>query len=184
MSLVLVLALVVALGAGLARGGSLRSLAETRFRWFILLFEGLAIQVVFDIWDPAGLDRGDALAVLLLSNAAVGGFILLNLRVPGMLLAGLGLALNVIVISANQAMPVSAHAARNAGIDPLGETTLLKHERLNSDTRFRWLADVIPVPGLKEILSVGDLVLALGVARLVYARTAAGNRTKGDESSG
>lgn len=162
----------VALVAGLARGGSLTSLAETRVRWLILLFEGLFIQVAFDVWDPPGLTQSGGLAVLLLSNAAVGTFLVLNRRIPGTLVIAAGLLLNTIVIAANQAMPVSPSAAETAGLEPPSSISDdLKHERLDSETRLGWLGDIIPVPGIKEVLSLGDIVLALGAARLVYMQT-------------
>ena len=177
MALSLLVVVAIALIAGLFRGGSLASLAETRVRWLTLLFEGLLVQLVFDVWDPPGLTDAGALGVLLLSNAAVGGFLLLNRRIHGMLIVGFGLLLNTIVITANQAMPVSASAASAAGLEPPPAISDdLKHERLNSETRLGWLGDVIPVPGLNEVLSIGDVVLALGAGRLVYMQTTATGR--------
>lgn len=176
-------AIVIALALGFARGGTLHRLSNISLRWTPLLFEGLAIQLIFQLWDPPGLSRAAALTVVLLSNLAVLVFLAGNLRTAGVFLLGLGLALNVVVIAANQAMPVSPRAAETAGIPaPPSESTSLKHERLDDDTRLPWLADVIPVPGLSEILSVGDIVLALGMAQLIYvamgARTAANEERK------
>lgn len=179
MTFSLLVFVVVALIVGLMRGGSLASLAETRVRWLILLFEGLVVQLAFDIWDPPGLTATGGLAVLLLSNTAVGAFLLLNRRIPGMLLVGLGLLLNTVVITANQAMPVSPSAASVAGLDaPPSISDDLKHERLDSDTRLGWLGDVIPIPGVQEVLSLGDIVLALGAARVVYMQTTAEKRAQ------
>jgi Family of unknown function (DUF5317) len=170
MSVAMIGAVLIALAVGLACGGSLHRLSSISLRWTPLLFEGLAIQLIFQLWDPPGLTKGSALAVVLLSNFAVLVFLAGNLRTPGVLLLGLGLALNVVVIAANDAMPVSPGAAETAGLSaPTTESASLKHERLNDDTRLPWLADVIPVPRLKEILSIGDIVLALGMAHLVYA---------------
>lgn len=186
MSLSILLVLGVALSAGLLRGGSLASLADTRLRWLVLLFEGLLIQVAFDIWDPPGLTASGGLAVLLVSNVAVAGFLVLNARIPGMLLIGLGLLLNSLVITANQAMPVSATAAARAGLEPPPVSSDdIKHERLDSSTRLGWLGDVIAVPGLKEVLSLGDVVLALGVGRVVYMQSTERRRakTRPDEAS-
>ena len=185
MSLSLVAALAVSLTLGLWRGGSLEALADTRLRWLVLLVEGLLIQVVFDLWDPAGLTRAGGLAVLLVSNAAVAGFLMLNRQLPGMLLIAVGLLLNTIVITANQALPVSPAAAARAGLDPPPAVSdALKHERLDSGTRLPWLADVIPVPGVKEVLSFGDVVLALGVARVVYMQTTSRRRATTNAASG
>ena len=177
MSFALLLALALALGFGLWRGGSLHALAATKVRWSVLLFEGLLVQLAFDIWDPPALTSSGALAVLLVSNLAVGAFILLNRRVAGMLVIGVGLVLNTVVITANQAMPVSAAASATAGIDPpAAASDDLKHERLDDETKLGWLADVIPVPVLAEVLSLGDVVLALGVGRLVYVQTTSEKR--------
>jgi hypothetical protein len=164
----LIAAILIALLAVL-RGGSLHALAETKLRWLPLLFAGFAIQIGFMILSLDVTD-GFELTILLLSNALVVAFVLANRHVAGMLLAGIGLALNVIVISANGAMPVSARAADLAGVNKSLDAGL-KHERLTDDTTLAWLGDVLPVPVLAEVLSVGDVVLGLGIVRLVYTRT-------------
>ena len=186
MSLSLVIVVIAALVLGLTRGGSLQALADTRVRWLVLLFEGLAVQVLFDVWDPPGLTSSGALAVLVVSNSAVACFVLLNVRIPGMLIIGVGLALNTLVIAANEAMPVSASASSTAGIEaPSAIDDDLKHERLDDETLLAPLGDVFPVPGLKEVLSLGDLVLALGMGRLVYAQTISHRgATRTNEASG
>lgn len=179
MSLSLIIALIVALVAGLLRGGSLESLGGTRVRWIALLLAGLVVQLVFDIWDPPGLTNDGALAVLLLSNLAVFAFVLINWELPGMLLVAVGLLLNTVVITANQAMPVSASAADTAGIEPpSSDTDDLKHELAGDDTILGFLGDVIPVPGLGEVLSIGDIALALGVGRVVYVQTTGGRAAR------
>ena len=179
MSLSLIIALLVALVAGLLRGGSLESLAATRVRWIALLLAGLIVQLAFDIWDPPGLTKDGALAVLLLSNLAVLAFVLMNWELPGMLLVAVGLLLNTVVIAANQAMPVSASAANTAGIEaPSSDTDDLKHELAGDDTTLGFLGDVIPVPGLGEVLSIGDIALALGVGRVVYVQTTGGRAAR------
>jgi hypothetical protein len=66
---------------------------------------------------------------------------------------------------------VSAAAARAAGIERAPDAAGLEHELLDEDTRLAWLADVVPVPIVREVWSIGDAILAAGIARLVYART-------------
>ena len=148
-------------------------------RWLILLIEGLLVQLVFDIWDPPGLTNAGALAVLLIANLSVLAFLILNRSLPGVILIAAGLLLNTCVITANQAMPVSAAAARRAGLEePTEVRGDLKHELLDDDTKIGFLGDVIPVPVLQEVLSIGDIVLALGVARLVYVQTTGSTSTR------
>lgn len=168
-----ILALVVAVVAailGLIRGGSLDALAETKLRWLPLLFAALVLQAGFDLWNPDWLGDGGGLAVLLASQVAVAVFFASNWKMPGMALAAAGFALNVIVIAANGAMPVSQRAAELAGLEDIGELGI-KHELLNDDTAVPWLADVIPVPGTEKVISLGDVLLAAGIGWLVYQRT-------------
>jgi hypothetical protein len=185
--------IALALGAGAAalgvtRGGSLDALGATRLRWAWLLAAGLAAQVAAQLWAPPWL-RPWGLFVVVVSNLAIVVFIAVNRHLPGLLLADLGLVLNLAVIVANGAMPVSAAAARSAGLGAPGPGEL-RHEVLDEDTALPWLGDVIPEPGLREVLSVGDLLLAAGIAHLVYARTTSsavrdrGRRAKESRASG
>lgn len=169
----MLLVAAAAVGAALlawARKGTLDALARTEFVWTGLVFEGLLIQVVFTVWSPSGLSRTGALWILVLSNLAIGAFILANARIPGMLIAGLGLLMNLTVILANGAMPVSSEAAEAAGLAPPQDASAFKHEQMDSDTVLPWLGDRFPLPVLGEVWSAGDFVLALGIARLVYAQ--------------
>jgi hypothetical protein len=165
---VLILAVAAAI-VGLAQGGSLASLAATRVRWLWLVYAGVLLQIF-----GAVLLAGDSgLIVVLVSTGLIALFMILNPRVPGMLFAALGLALNALVIAANGAMPVSQEvieAAGGGGTDDIGG---LKHEPLGDDTIFAFLGDLIAVPWLREILSIGDVFLALGIAYFVYVRTTA-----------
>lgn len=161
---------VVAAVYGLVRGGSLDTLATTHFRFVWVLIVSLVVQVGFDIWNPAWLTETGDLVVLVLTNMAVAAFLLLNWNLPGMWLAAAGLLLNALVITLNQGMPVSQEAADLAGYGDLSALGI-KHEILGSNTVLPWIADVIPVPGLKKILSIGDLFLAAGIGWLVYRQT-------------
>jgi hypothetical protein len=182
----MLLVAVAAVGAALLarmRGGTLEALAATQFRWSGLVLEGLLIQVAFAVWSPPGLTRTGAVWVLILTNVAIGAFILANARLPGMLLAGLGLAMNLTVIVANGAMPVSAQAASAAGLSAPTEGSAFKHERMDPDTVVPWLGDVVPVPGIGEVWSTGDFLLAFGIARLIYGRMLIQRRSDSVEAS-
>lgn len=169
--IITLLVAVVAAGLAVLRGGSLDNLAATKFRWVWLLMAGLGAQIGLELWSPPWLDETLGLFVLLFSNALVAVFLIANARLPGIAFAALGMVLNVIVIGANGAMPVSKKALETAGYE--GELRDLgsKHELLDDDTRVPWLGDVIPVPYARAVISLGDVVLALGIAQLVYRRT-------------
>jgi Family of unknown function (DUF5317) len=165
-----VLLAAIAVLAGLLRGGSFDRLASTRFRFLWLLWIGFALQIGAQIWSPDWLTESWELAVLLVSNALVAAFLISNFRLPGIALAGTGLVLNVLVIGLNGAMPVAVEASESAGIRRSLEQAGLKHELLDSETVLPWLGDVLPIPILHEVLSIGDIFLALGIAYLIYAR--------------
>ena len=180
MQLVVLLA-VGAVVAGLLRGGSLERLANTKFRASPLLIAGLGLQIVFSLWSPEWMAGGLGLGVLIGSNILVLSWLVVNRSLPGIVIAALGLVLNLAVISANGAMPVSPEAARDLGVENLEISGALKHEVADDGTRLVFLCDVIPLPGV-GILSLGDLVLAAGIAVLAYAQTRRGPEPEGEAS--
>lgn len=179
--LIALIAAVVAAVAGRLRGGSLETLAATPFRWPLLLWTGLIVQITFDRWDPQWLGSTGGLVVILGTNALVAGFLVANRRLPGMAAAAAGTLMNVLVIALNGAMPVSRRATDIAGVSlrDMG----VKHEILDSETLLPWLGDVIPVPGLETLISLGDVVLAVGIAWLVYRRTIAGRKAASEPTT-
>lgn len=95
-----------------------------------------------------------------------------NIRVPGVGLAAIGLVANAAVVIVNGAMPVSDSAVARAGISAaaLALESDPRHEPLDGNTRLAVLADRIPVPipGRREVDSVGDVALAAGVGLFVF----------------
>jgi hypothetical protein len=163
---------IVATIVAVVRGGSLDNLAGTRFAWTWVLFAGLVIQIVFDLWAPVTVGGGLGLAITLFSIACVLFFLLQNRDLPGTLVASVGLAMNALVIAANGAMPVSLSAMKTAGIgaESFGQLGI-KHELMDGATRIRWLGDIFPIPNTEKIFSAGDVVLAVGLGILVYSCT-------------
>lgn len=163
--------LVLAVAASWLRGGRLSRVAHVELRASWLLFAGVAIQVGVDLAAGRGLltDAGlPGWSLLLLSQLLVVAFLLGNRRLPGVALVAAGLLLNAVVMAANRAMPVDPAAIAALGIE--GATVAPgKHTLLTGSTRLPWLADIIPVPWLRSILSVGDLVLAVGLFPMTHA---------------
>jgi hypothetical protein len=168
MSLVL-LVLVVSLAVGWLAGGRLANLAHVELRATWLVFLAVAAQLVLAGVAALGVP-GELVARPLLgaSHLALLGFIAANRYRPGMLLVLVGLALNAVVSLANGGMPVAGEALVALGGQAAVEPG--KHQLLTEATHLPWLADVIPVPFLRSVLSVGDLLLAAGVGILVVAQ--------------
>lgn len=182
MEIALLVAIVTVVVA-LLQGGSLERLAATKFRATPLLLFGLALQIVFGFWSPSWMTDAAGLTVLLVSNLFVLAWLIVNRTLPGLLIAAVGLLMNLTVITANGAMPVSADAVRAAGGDASEiQEGALKHQEMNDDTRLGFLGDIIPLPAL-GIWSAGDVVLAVGLALLAYKQTRWGELAA-DEASG
>lgn len=157
---------------GLARGGSLTSLARTDLRGLPLVFAGVLMQVLLLLLvQPDGVSEVVAGGVLVVSSLAVAVMLFLNRDLPGTRIALVGVVLNVLVIGMNGGMPISPRAAEIADIKQPLDQLDAEHEELNSGTRLGWLGDVIPFPGIQLVVSVGDVLLAVGIARLVYSQT-------------
>jgi len=163
------LALALAIGASLVRGGRLRNAAEADLRWLALLPVGVGLQALLDLLAARdALTGAGVVALLLLSQAMVMAFCIVNWYRSGMLLVGIGFLLNAVVILANGGMPVSPAALARLGADPGTVPLVGKHQLLTDATHLPALADVIPVPPLPMILSIGDLVLVAGIALLTH----------------
>jgi hypothetical protein len=68
-------------------------------------------------------------------------------------------------------MPVEPHAAVRAGIPALESGS--RHEPADDHTRFRALGDriAVPIPGHREIDSLGDVALAAGAGLFAFELT-------------
>ena len=163
--LYIVVAVAVGLAMGWARGGRLSGIGDATFRLTPLLAVGVAGQVL-----SAALGGARGLALLLASYIALLAFAIANApRSVGMAVVAVGIAMNALVIAVNGGMPVRASAIIAAGIadddDDIAELDFgTKRHLEDGDDRLTILADIIPVPVLEEVLSFGDLVLAVGVA--------------------
>ncbi|QBI19186.1 hypothetical protein ER308_06295 [Egibacter rhizosphaerae] len=160
--------LVAAVLIGYARGGRLRALATLDLRRPWLLAVAVVTQLTAAATRFVGEGTVEALGppLLAVGFAAVLLFLLANRHLPGIWLAFVGVALNTLVILANGAMPVSPRALEVVG-DASAALPGGRHALLDARTQLPWLADVIPVPPLRSVVSVGDLVLAAGVGWLV-----------------
>lgn len=164
-----VFALLGGLAVAVALGGRLSRLPNEPLRW-----PGLTVLAMGLYWAPSllGASASAAVAMLLCSYAALLGFALANLRVRGMAVVGLGLALNAMVISANGAMPVDLRAVAAAGLAPPGEEAGIDlgvaRTSQEPGDRLSVLGDTVAVAVLDEVVSFGDLILAAGLANVAF----------------
>jgi len=171
--ILLLVAVLAGLFAGLLTGGSLHNLQAVRLRWEAALVALLVLQLVLpQLAETLGASGPVALGTWLLAMAGLVLAALRNARAPGMVLAAVGVALNLMVIGLNLGMPVSERAVRllAEGSQVTVEYDLV-HRALDDGTLLPWLTDVIPVPGprgLRAVVSIGDLLLVGGVGWFLF----------------
>jgi len=149
---------------------SLRPLLGLRLRWVWLIWLAALVQFV-RTRDPHWAGAAVPMVAMWLLGVA---FVVANLRAmpprarigAGILAAGF--SLNSLVIVFNGAMPFSTASARLAGFSTGAiQAPAYGHAPIGADTALAALADVIPVPGLGVVVSIGDLLMVTGVAWLL-----------------
>jgi len=179
----------LALIVGALAGGSLPRLAELRLRWIWML--GLALVLRFG----AGLVRQAEPGLDLPLGAAfiaVYGLIFAwlwgNWRVPGLQIAAVGIGLNALAVALNGGqMPIWAAAFTAAGFTPDALANDPFHFIMNAGSVAEFVqrggifGDVvpIPIPVIRDVVSIGDTLLALGIFwAIVYSMTRANAPTR------
>lgn len=170
------LALAIGAAIGLVTGGRWQNLAGHQVVAWWLVVVGLALPLAMDRVDLGALGT----AVVLVGDAALLVFCALNSQLIGLGIVAVGVAANAVVIGVNGAMPVRPGAVVAAQLaSPATEPRLgygHRHRRERPSDRLVFLADTIPVPELHEVVSFGDLILAVGVADAAAHLTHAGRR--------
>jgi Family of unknown function (DUF5317) len=162
--LIFLAAVVLGLAAGLLTGGRIENLARLRFRWPWLIVAALLVREAI-LLTPLNHVEGAQYAYLIALVVIVAWTNWHWRRVPGLWLVSLGAALNVLVIGANGArMPVApALAGSRNSRGTVGQYTLM-----GSHTNLNFLGDWIRLYPLPGAYSVGDVLIALGLAIVVF----------------
>ena len=164
-----VLTIAVAFAVALATGGRPRHLADHMFRLGALPIVGVALDLASemdalrDVWFP----------IALLSYACLVAFVVANIHLTGMFLVLIGIGLNLLTIVVNVGMPVRAEAVVESGYaDDLAEARAddygAKHHLERPDDTLMPISDIIPVPPIKRVVSIGDLIMALGIGVVIF----------------
>lgn len=185
----LIVGLVLAILFGWARGGSLVKLTDLPVRQvyllaFPLLMEVAQSQLLLRVeWMSPLISFG----ITIFQYLIVFVFVLLNSHMWQVLVYGAGSALNFLVITANAgAMPITEKVldlgGSSAKFTALVQGRFFTYEIINESTRLPFLGDVILIPGwLPQCISVGDILLMIGVFLLVVGGMEKRERTEKEE---
>ncbi|MDQ2726760.1 MAG: DUF5317 family protein [Actinomycetota bacterium] len=158
------LALVLGGVIGVVLGGDVRHSATWRLRSWWLLVPGVLGQVAADRWHLAGLGTATLVAAYLCLLVFVGR----NILLVGMGVVAVGLIANLAVITLDGGMPVHPAAVVRAGIagpDQLAAVGYGRRHHLEArGDHATFLDDRLPLGADHQVLSIGDLILFVGVA--------------------
>jgi hypothetical protein len=161
------LALLLGGVVGLALGGSIRHLATWRFRSWWLLGPGLLGEIAADRWHLAGLGT----VVLLAAYGCLLLFVARNILLVGMGVVAVGLLTNLAVITVNSGMPVHSAALVKAGIAAPDQLAAVaygrRHHPETGGDHLTFLDDRLPLGTVHQVLSIGDLILAVGMGDVI-----------------
>ena len=172
--------ILIGLLLGLLSGGRLRNLAVVQLRWTWLLLAAVLLRFATEAGLNAHIGIVEMLRLPLLASAF--GLLLaalwVNRTYPGLSLAFLGILSNAIVIVANSGyMPIWDVSLAAAGMTQ-ADVNRAFHQVVSVNTpdflgRALILGDVIPLPipfePLRNVSSLGDVFLSLGLAFFLFA---------------
>ena len=166
----LAMVLFLSMTIAILRGGRMVNLGDIHLNHWWLLPLGFILQIGAQFVPRSAASWG--VALILLSYVPLLLLVIINRDRPGLWLAGLGVLMNFVVIALNGGMPVLAEAAEVASGFAPGAPEILegfKHVVLDETSRLVFLADVIPIriANYGQVLSLGDVFLAVGLGRFV-----------------
>ncbi|MEE8375080.1 MAG: DUF5317 domain-containing protein [Acidimicrobiia bacterium] len=164
----LAIVLFLALAIAMLRGGRLINLGDIELKSWWLLLVSLGFQLGTRWLPDETWSETVGVVMMLVSFVLLMILVTLNRTKPGMWIVGIGVLMNFTVIAINGGMPVLAGAAEVASGFTVAEPDIsgsFKHVLLDETSRLTFFADVIPLrlAGIGEVISLGDIFLALGL---------------------
>jgi len=166
-------AIVLALLVGALAGGGVPRLPELRLKWLWVLGLALALRVAAYAARQWGFDQQLPIgAFFIVDYLLIFVWLWGNWRVPGLQVAAVGIGLNTLAVIFNGGqMPVWTGALRAAGLTPADFGSDPFHFLMSTATVADFVrgggifGDVVPfpVPFLRDVVSIGDVLLALGI---------------------
>lgn len=180
--MILAVAVVIAIGVALGRGGRLKGLAQVPLQWGWLACIVLLVQIAA-VRAPKG--DGSSVWSTCTTIAMMSSYLLLllftwkNRSLPGIAWIGIGIFLNALVMALNGGwMPISPETASQLGWADIAQTappgTHLERTKdillPRSATRLWWLSDWLLIPPplpFATAFSPGDVCIAIGAWLLI-----------------
>ena len=164
--LILFLAVIIGLVAGVIRGGDFPTVLNTQIYHPEFLASSVICAIVVSATD---IDSDGVIAFVALVGAFA--FTIMNLHLVGMVIISIGLALNLFVFILNFETPVRPNALVEAKIVTVEElergVTISGHVGpADDDSVLDFLGDTFPIRWSEQVVSIGDLIFLVGLANV------------------
>lgn len=162
--LLAILSLLTGAAIGRIRGGRLAGIVDARIKAKGLLVAGIGATLILNVLEPS-----IPMFWLTIAMLSFLGFAGANLTLTGMIVLSIGMLLNLFPVLANGAVPVSELALQSVGVVDEAGNAVIDGPRASTSTatRLAFLGDVIPVPVVNRVVSIGDLIVLVALADLV-----------------
>lgn len=175
-------AIALALVTGALLGGGLPRLASLQLRWVVVLILALASRLGAQLVGRTDTGIADLAGLLFISGYVfLFAWLWANRRIPGLQVAAVGIGSNALAVIANLGhMPIwdRAYIAAGAPVGALEGNPFHVLITANSIGEFLSRAGIlgdvlpIPLPLIRDVVSIGDLLLAAGIFwAVVFAMT-------------
>jgi hypothetical protein len=162
--LIWLFAAVLGAAFGLLTGGKLTNLARIRFRWPWVVIAVIAVRAIVLLTPLNSVEGAQYLYVVALATIVAWTAWHFD-RVRGIWVISVAAALNLIVILTNGGrMPVAPELATSMG----GRTTVGQYTVMGSQTNLNILGDWIKLGPIPQAYSLGDVLIAVGLAIVVF----------------
>ncbi len=169
--------LIISIIVALLRGGKFRELTKIEFKRLEFIIIPFIFQYILVLAGEREIEWfskwGSYLHLFSYVFLLIG--IWYNKHIKAISIFGTGILINFIAILANKGqMPVSLWALKKAGmlnfLPLLTSKNYTIHTLLTSESKLKFLADIIPLPPpypRPKVVSVGDVIMAVGVFFLI-----------------
>ena len=167
-------AVIIGIIIGYLSGGRLKYTVQRPLKHIWLAVLGFLIQILLFSDIPAFQFEKPALVIFYgVSYLLIFAFVIVNRKVPGIILIGIGMVLNATVIFLNGGhMPASIESFEKTTVGK-SEAEFLRQgsttnnsQAINEDTILPWLGDIFYIPSwmpFSNVFSIGDVLIAAGV---------------------
>ena len=160
------LAVFAGIAFGLLRNGRLGSIARARIRHPEFLLVAIACSLFVGLTD-----QGPSAAIAIVGLIGGLGFAIVNMHLAGMAIIAIGLIANLTTVALNGAMPVRADALVGAEMitpDEIDRVSLTGAREIETnDTILPVLGDTYPVRWTNQVVSLGDIIMLVGLADVI-----------------